>query len=97
MEDILQNHKMELRQVILGFILTYRGIGEDAAELTLNGANAETPKINGRYISYDCPTFESPWLQGAFGSGIVTLTGPVSGSRLVLDFNAISQDEQFAP
>ncbi len=42
----------------------------------------------------NCPTFASPWLNGAAGDGVVTLTGPVSGSKLVLDFNKIERREE---
>ena len=51
------------------------GCGKDAAELYLNNASHEIPKINGQYLDYECPTFDSPFLKGETGSGIVTLTG----------------------
>jgi len=92
-QDVLKN-PIRLKQVIAsGYLLTYRGCGKDARELYLNCANNETPKIDGKYIRYDSPTFDSPWLKGAFGSGVITLTGPISGSRTVLDFNRISCEE----
>jgi hypothetical protein len=50
-------------------------------------ATDKPAKIGGEVLSYNCPTFDSPWLQGADGSGVVTLTGPLSGEKLVLDFN----------
>ena len=44
-----------------------------------------------KHIVYDCPTFDSPLLKGEAGSGVVTLTGPISGKKLVLDFNRIER------
>jgi hypothetical protein len=83
-----------MRQVIRsGYLLTYRGCGKEAKELYLNCATDKPVKIGGEVLSYDCPTFDSPWLKGAFGSGVVTLTGPISGSKTVLDFNRISRQE----
>ena len=87
-QDVLDN-PIVLRQVIGGFLLTYKGCGPDARELYLNCANPEFPKIDGKYINYECPTFDSPSLKGATGSGLVTLIGPISGKQLVLDFNNI--------
>jgi len=49
--------------------------------------------VGGEHVSYDCPAFDSPWLQGAHGSGIVTLIVPISGKKLVLDFNKIERRE----
>jgi len=92
-KDVLKN-PIRLKQVIgSGFLLTYRGCGKDAKELFLNCSNNETPKIDGKYISYDSPTFDSSWLKSVFGSGVVSLIGPISGSRLVLDFNQMSREE----
>ena len=91
-QDVLDN-PIVLRQVIGGFLLTYKGCGKDARELYLNCAGSEIPKIDGKYISYDCPTFDSPFLKGETGSGVVTLTGPISGKKLVLDFNSIVRRE----
>lgn len=85
-QDVLKN-PIRLKKIIGSYILTYRGCGKDAKELYLNCGNNETPKIDGKSIRYDSPTFDSPWLKGAFGSGIVTLTGPISGEKLVLDFH----------
>lgn len=89
-EDVLDN-PIRMKQVIgSGFLLTYRGCGKDAKELYLNCANNETPKIDGKSVRYDSPTFESPWLKGDFGSGVITLTGPVTGEKVVFDFNQLS-------
>ncbi|MBM4087533.1 MAG: hypothetical protein FJ272_22310 [Planctomycetes bacterium] len=92
-QDVLDN-PIVLRQVIGGFLLTYKGCGTEARDLYLNCANPEIPKTAGRHISYDCPTFDSPFLKGASGSGVVTLTGPISGRKLALDFNAITRREE---
>jgi len=76
-----------------GYLLTYRGCGPDAKELYLNLHTDEAPRIDGKYISYEAPVADSPWVKGAFDSGVFTLTGPISGSRTVLDFNQISRAE----
>lgn len=87
MQDVLKN-PIRMKQVIRsGYFLTYQGCGQEAKELYLNCANQKPAKIGGEVLSYDCPTFDSPWLSGASGSGVVTLTGPLSGEKLVLDFN----------
>ena len=92
-QDVL-NNPIRLKQVIgSGYLLTYRGCGKEAKELYLNCANNEIPKIDGKYISYDSPAFDSPWLKGSFGSGVITLTGPLSKSKTVLDFNKITCQE----
>ena len=89
-KDVLKN-PIRMRQVIRsGYLLTYSGCGKDAKELYLNCATDKPAKIGGEVLSYDCPTFDSPWLGGAAGSGVVTLTGPLSGEKLVLDFNKAS-------
>jgi hypothetical protein len=90
-KDILDNPVI-LKQTIGGrFFLTYRGCGKDAKTLYLNCGSEETPKVDDKYIDYECPAFESPYVKGAFGSGVVTLTGPISGEILVLDFNKIER------
>lgn len=91
-KDVLDN-PMVLRHVLGGFTLTYKGCGPEARELYMNCANNETPKIDGQYIRYDCPTFDSPYLQGKTGDGVVTLIGPISGKKLVLDFNNNQRSE----
>ena len=89
-KDVLKN-PIRMRQVIrTGYLLTYKGCGKDAKELYLNCATDKPAKIGGEVLSYDCPTFDSPWLKGADGSGVVTITGPLSGEKLVLDFNKAS-------
>ena len=89
-KDVLKN-PIRMRQVIRsGYLLTYRGCGKEAKELGLNCATDKPAKIGGEVLTYDCPTFDSPWLQGADGSGVITLTGPLSGEKLVLDFNKAS-------
>jgi hypothetical protein len=90
-QDVLDN-PLRLKQVIGSrFILTYQGCGPEAKELELNCSNQTPPKIGGAHIRHECPTFDSPWLQGGAGSGVVTLTGPISGSKTVLDFNQIER------
>ena len=89
-KDILDN-PLHLKQLINGFSLTYRGCDNEAQELSLNCASLATPKVGGKHVNYNCPTFDSPWLKGDFGSGVVTLTGPISGEKLVLDFNRIKR------
>jgi hypothetical protein len=91
-KDVLDN-PLELRQT-MGCILTYRGCGDEAKTLYLNAATQTFPRIDGKPIDYNCPTFDSPYLKGAAGSGVVTLTGPISGKKLVLDFNKIERIEE---
>jgi hypothetical protein len=50
--------------------------------------------VGGQHISYECPAFDSPYLKGEAGSGVATLTGPISGKKLVLDFNKIERNEE---
>lgn len=95
-QDILDN-PIRLKRVVRSYVMTYRGCGKDAKELFLNTATTEVPMIGGQCMRYDCPTFDSPWLHGDAGSGVVTLTGPLTGKRLVLDFNAIQRQESDAP
>jgi len=54
--------------------------------LYFNAANNEPPRINGNRINYEYPyTFESPFICGEYGSGVITVS---KGSRkVVLDFN----------
>jgi hypothetical protein len=86
-QDVLRN-PIRMRQVIRsGYLLTYKGCGKDAKELYLNCSTDKPAKVGGEVLSYDCPTFDSPWLKGADGSGVITLTGPLSGEKAVLDFN----------
>jgi len=87
-KDVLDN-PMHLKTSVTnrGYYLTYKGCDENAKELYLNIAHQEVPKIDGEYISYESDAFKSPWISGPFGSGVITLTGPVSGKRLVYDFN----------
>ena len=87
------DNPLALRQIIAGYFLTYKGCGKDAQEIYLNCSNNEYPMVGGEHVSYDCPAFDSPWLQGAHGSGIVTLIVPISGKKLVLDFNKIERRE----
>ncbi len=91
--DILDN-PVTLKETIKRFIVTYRGCGNDAEEITLNCSSLAMPTIDGKPIDYQCPAFDSPWLKGAFGSGVVTITGPLSGSKLTLDFNQIRRNEE---
>ena len=90
-KDVLDNPlQLKSSNTLFGYLLAYRGCGAEARELELNLRNDQTPRIDGKYISYQCPAFDSPWIKGAFGSGVVTLTGPLSGSKTVLDFNKAS-------
>jgi hypothetical protein len=91
-KDVFDN-PLELRQT-MGYILTYRGCGDEAKTLYLNASNQEFPRIDGKPIDYNCPTCDSPYLKGAAGGGVVTLTGPISGKKLVLDFNKIERFEE---
>ncbi len=92
-KDVLDN-PLQIKQVIgSGFILTYKGSGSEAKELELNCSSQAPAKIDGKPMPYTCPTFDSPWLQGAAGSGVITLTGPISGHKTVLDFNKITVTE----
>jgi hypothetical protein len=89
-KDILDN-PIRMRQVIRsGYLLIYKGCGKEAKELYLNCSTDKPAMIGGEVLSYDCPAFASPWLQGAAGSGVVTITGPLSNEKLVLDFNKAS-------
>jgi hypothetical protein len=55
--------------------------------LELNLISGQTPRIDGKQVSYNAPAFDSPWLKAPFDSGVVTMIGPVSGEKLVYDFN----------
>ena len=93
-KDVLANPlALKTQSQFCGYMLSYRGCGPDAKELFLSLHTDEAPKIDGKYISYEAPMADSPWVKGAFGSGVVTLTGPISGSRMVLDFNRVSCKE----
>lgn len=87
-KDVLDNPlRLLTSNPYFGAVLTYKGCGPEARELYLNLMNDEAPRIDGTYISYQSPAFASRWIKGDFDSGVVTLTGPVSGARTVLDFN----------
>lgn len=92
-KDILDN-PLKLRKTIGSFLLEYRGCGDDGPVVEFNGGNDDIPTIDGQHIDYECPTFESPFLQGAAGGGVVTINAPISGKKLVLDFNAIERREE---
>ena len=93
-KDVLDNPLvLKTKNPVFGNMLSYRGCGADARELYLNLMNDETPRIDGKSISYDPPAFDSPWIKGAFDSGVVTLIGPISGIKTVLDFNKFSVRE----
>ena len=85
--DILDNPLKLVKTVVVGwYILTYKGCGPDAPEIYFNAANAEIPQIAGKYVDYSYPmTFDSPYLQSAYNSGIVTIKK--GSDKLVLDFN----------
>ena len=90
MKEVLGN-RLVVKPGNNSFIVEYTGCGKDASKLTLTCGSLDIPTVNGKYVNYECPTFQSQWLQGATGSGVVTLTGPLSGSKLVLDFNKIER------
>jgi len=91
-QDILDN-PLQLRNTI-GSVLDYTGCGKNGPSIEFNTSNNAIPKVDGKHLDYNCPTFASPWLNGAAGGGVVTLTGPVSGDKLVLDFNKIERREE---
>jgi hypothetical protein len=64
-------------------VLTYRGRGGDA--FTFYTDHSKPPRINGKPVDYSPPNaFDSPFVQGAWNSGVVTIR---KGNRsLRLDF-----------
>jgi hypothetical protein len=93
--DLLKNVD---RGVEMALLLLFKNEKVDEANDTYEywAKGAQLPKIDGKFIRYDCPTFNSPWLKDAFGSGVITLTGPVSGEKVILDFNQLSPREDNA-
>ena len=85
-KDVLDN-PLALRQIIGGYVLGYQGCGENAPVIEFNAANNAIPTVDGKHVNYECPTFDSPYLKGEAGSGVVTIAAPISGKKLVLDFN----------
>ena len=67
-----------LRQVIYGYLITYKGLREGARTIDFNAASNEIPMLDGQYIRYDCPTFDCPYLHADFGSGCGDLGQPAS-------------------
>ena len=61
-----------------------------AEEIVFNAANPfDVPTIGGRYIDYSHPkTFDSPYLNGNYDSGIITVRK--DQSRLTMNFNDIA-------
>jgi hypothetical protein len=93
-KDVLDN-PIHLKQVIAdGFLLTYRACGKDSKELELNCSSNQIPRVGGEFVRYDSPTFDSPFLRGEAGGGVVTLAGPISGKKAVLNFNKIERNEE---
>ena len=92
-EDVLDN-PIVMRQIIGGYFLSYQGCGENAPVIEFNAANNAIPMVDGQHVNYECPTFDSPYLKGETGSGVVTITAPISGKKLVLDFNKIERREE---
>ncbi len=92
-KDVLDN-PLTLREVIGGYFLTYRGCGKDAPLIEFNAANNEMPTVDGVAVDYNCPTFDSPFLKGEAGGGVITITAPISRKKLVLDFNTIERHEE---
>lgn len=62
-----------------------------AKTLWMNCISQGTPKIGDEYVDYNCPAMDSPYLQGASRGGVITLTGPISGKKLVFGFNKIER------
>lgn len=89
--DVLDN-PIKLKQFIQGgYYITYKGCGADAKELQISCGGNDVPTIDGKPISYLSPTFQSPWINAEAGSGVVTITGPLSQKKLTLDFNAVTR------
>lgn len=67
-----------------GAILSYRGTLPDAETLTFNGANNDDlPTIGGKAVDYQHPmTFDSPYLQSAYGSGEIIIAFDAEQLRL---------------
>jgi hypothetical protein len=88
MAAVLSNPLHLRRTVDPGYnILTYRGCGLEAKEITFNLANNEISRIGAQLVNYTPEAFESPWLEGRYGSGVVTVRK--GADRLVLDFNPV--------
>jgi hypothetical protein len=76
------------RTVVPGYpIIAYRGASANAKPLELNAASVEMPRIDGQYINYQVPAFSSPYLNGEYGSGKITIT--YRDKNLNLDFTNI--------
>ena len=87
-KDVLDNElTLKMTKPFFGYYVFYKGCGEDAKELYMNAEHNEAPKIDGEYFSYEPPALQSPWLDAPFGSGVVTITAPISGKKIVYDFN----------
>jgi len=87
-KDVIDNSLiLKMSSSFFGYHVTYKGCGKDAKELYLNAEHNEPPKIDGEYFSYEPPSLQSPWLDAPFGSGVVTITAPISGKKTVYDFN----------
>ena len=61
-----------------------------------NAANNETPTVDGRPIDFaPARTFDSPWLQADYRTGVVTIND--GRQRLTLDFMKAEMREETAP
>lgn len=73
MSDVLDNPLWLERTAYPGFnIVHYRGCGESAKDIVFSAATMEIPTIGGVPVDYEVPAFLSPWLEGAYGSGVIT-------------------------
>jgi len=64
------------------YTLHYSSGGQD---FYFNAANAEIPQVNGRSIDYfHSHAFDSPYLKGVYGTGVVTVSD--GREKMVLDF-----------
>jgi hypothetical protein len=86
----VKNARLELYKPTVpypGFagVVVYTPPEEGSPEMVFNGANMETPQIDGEYIDYSYPmTFDSPYLRAKYGSGKVSIQ--YGEDELKLDF-----------
>lgn len=87
--DAILSNKISLSRTVNPghYILQYRGSGREAEQIVFNAANNEIPTIGGRLVDYEPKAFDSPWIQGAYGSGKVTVRR--GAEQLVLDLNPL--------
>jgi len=93
-EQILSN-KLEIHRTVntqeTRIILVYRGA--ETEEIVFNAANpVDIPTVGGIPVNYSHPkTFDAPYLQSDYGSGVVSIEK--EGRKLVLDFDFNGTDE----